>query len=56
MREGTELVVVGRVASSDDDSIHDVGKGQGGTAVAYLEECSNMTTGGQPRGVRAGRA
>jgi GT2 family glycosyltransferase len=44
IREGTELVVVGRVASSDDDSIHDVGKGQGGTAVAYLEECSNMTT------------
>ena len=35
---------MGRVASSGDDSIHDVGKGQGGLTPTYLEECSNMTT------------
>lgn len=42
IRSGEELVVVGRVASSDDRSIHDIPTGQGGDEATYLEECSNM--------------
>jgi GT2 family glycosyltransferase len=42
IRSGDESVVVGRVASADDDSIHDIAKGQGGVSPGYLEECSNI--------------
>jgi mycofactocin glycosyltransferase len=42
MQSDAEMVVVGRVSSSDDSSIHDVGKGQGGLVATYLDECSNM--------------
>jgi GT2 family glycosyltransferase len=44
MLSGGERVVVGRVTSAVDASIHDVGKGQGGVDPAYLDECSNMNT------------
>jgi GT2 family glycosyltransferase len=44
MLSGGERVVVGRVTSAVDASIHDVGKGQGGVEPAYLDECSNMNT------------
>jgi GT2 family glycosyltransferase len=40
--DGTESVVVGRIASPSGATVHDVAGRQGGDEAAYLEECANM--------------
>jgi hypothetical protein len=37
-----ERIVCGRIASSEGESIHDIGNGQDGLEAGYVEECSNM--------------